>query len=322
VSRQYTVAERDIQVPSVSEDEPVLSDIILGFRTEMTDGEIGSKELRTFQIGNLQIQPSAENLFVLGETVHAFLQAEGVPPDYGLEFSLLNGDEILQEKRTVMRDYRGGPVLERFPLTGMMGGNYELKVRLVDPSDNVVAERSAPIQLSPRSDLPRPWIYRVSFNPDTPGLLALARGDQLWRMNKFAAAQQEFQTAFEQSQGELPLARWKLAEAHIRSNEPDAALELLLPIESRFPQQYEVVAGLGFAHYLKSDYEKAAEYLSRAVQLRPAGVTLLNALGESLLKLGKLGEAKPVLERSLAMDPNQAVAQELLASIEEKTKEH
>jgi tetratricopeptide (TPR) repeat protein len=321
VSRQYTVAEREVKVPRVSEGGPVLSDIILGFRTETKSGELGSKELRAFQIGNLQIQPSAENLFVLGETVHAFMQAEGLAPDYGFHFSLLDGEEVLQEKRTLMEDYQGGPVLERFHLTQMIGGSYELKVQVTDPTNNVVAERSAPVQLSPRSDIARPWIYRVSFNPNTPGVLALARGDQLWRMNRFGAAQQEFQNAFDESKGELPLARWKLAEAYIRASNPDAALELLTPIEARFPRQYEVVAGLGFAHYLKDDYDKAAEYLSRAVELRPAGVTLLNALGHSYLKLGDIGQAKPLLERSLAMDPNQVVPKELLASIEGNRKQ-
>jgi Flp pilus assembly protein TadD len=149
-------------------------------------------------------------------------------------------------------------------------------------------------------------------------VLALARGDQLWRKNQYGAAQKEFEKAFEQSQGELPLAQWKLAEAYIRSDDADSALEMLLPIESRFPQQYEVVAGLGFAHYLKSDFEKAVDYLSRAMRLRPAGTTLLTALGESHLKLGQVEQARTLLERSLAMDPNQEAARNLLASIEGK----
>jgi tetratricopeptide (TPR) repeat protein len=79
------------------------------------------------------------------------------------------------------------------------------------------------------------------------------------------------------------------------------------------PQQYEVIAGLGYAYYLKADYPKAVEYLERAMGLRPADTTLLNALGDSYLKMGSSEKAKPLLERSLEMDPDQEPIRQLLA---------
>ena len=56
-------------------------------------------------------------------------------------------------------------------------------------------------------------------------------------------------------------------------------------------------------------------YLARAMQIRPADTTLLNALGESFIKIGDAEKAKEALERSLAMDPDQQVTKDLLASI-------
>ncbi len=313
VLKEYTVAEADLHVPGLTGDTPELSDVVLGFKTEMK-GDVGLDELRTFQVGTLQIHPAAENTFILGDTVHVFFQVVGAGADYDLELALMNGEEAIQEKATKVGDYEG-PVIERFPLTNMMGGNYELRVKLLDPSGTVVSERSTPVQVSPRSNIARPWLYRSSFNTKNPGLLALARGDQYWNLKQYGKAQVEFEKAVAAGNESLPLAHWKLAESYLRMGDGDKAMEILAPMEEKFPQQYEIVAGLGFVFYLKSDYPKAVEYLTRAMQIRPADTVLLNALGESFIKVGDKEGAIEALERSLSMNPEQEDAKKLLASI-------
>ncbi|GAG45188.1 unnamed protein product, partial [marine sediment metagenome] len=186
-----------------------------------------------------------------------------------------------------------------------------------DPSEKVVAERSAPVQVSPRTQIARPWSYRSSFNTNSPGLLPLARGDQLWNLKRYAEAEKEFERAVAESQGERPLARWKLGESYIRSGKADQAMEMFAPLEADFPRQFEVIAGLGYAHYLKGVFDKAVDYLTRAMQIRPADTTLLNALGESFMQIGDRERAKEALERSLSMNPDQEAVKELLAKVEQ-----
>jgi GWxTD domain-containing protein len=313
ILKQYTVAEQEVQVPSYV-GAPTLSDIVLGFRTEQKGQGIQLEEMRTFQVGSLQVYPSADHVFPLGETVHAFLQVVGADPDYGLKFSLSDREEALQERSTRVGDYQGGPVLEPFTLTDMVGGTYELRVELVDPSGSIADWKSAMVQVSPRSSIMRPWNYRASFNTTTPGLLELAKGDQLWKLKRYQEAQSELEKAVAAGNEALPMARWKLAEAHIRAGRADPALELLLPMEEALPQQYEVIAGIGYAYYLKVDYPRAVAYLERAMGLRPADTTLLNALGESYLKVGSSEKAKPLFERSLDMNPDQEAVRQLLAA--------
>ncbi len=315
VLKQYTVAEQDITVPSLSDSKPALTDIVLGFRTEMKGGDMQPNELRTFQVGDLQVHPASDSTFVIGDTVHVFLQAVGAGADYDLNFVLTQGEKIVEEKNTKAGDYLDGPIVERFHLVQMVGGTYELRVKLVDPSGTTVDEKTAQVRVSPRSGIPRPWIYRSSFNTRTAGLLELARGDQYWRLGQHDKAQNEFQKAVDVNNEQLPMARWRLAEAYIRAGNGQSALELLVPLEEEFPQQYEVIAGIGFANYLQGEFARSAEYLTRAMQIRPADTTLLNALGESFIKIGDAEKAKEALERSLAMDPNQEVAKDMLASI-------
>ena len=113
------------------------------------------------------------------------------------------------------------------------------------------------------------------------------------------------------------MADWKLAGAYVRSREPERALELLLPLEPDFGDQYEVALGLGLAYYLQGELESAARFLERAAEIRPAGTSLLNALGDIYTRLGRSGDARRVLERSLALDPAQEAIRKQLASLPE-----
>ena len=82
-----------------------------------------------------------------------------------------------------------------------------------------------------------------------------------------------------------------------------------------FPDQYEVVMGLGLAYYVKEDFAKAVPHLERATTIRPAQASLLTALGNSYVRLGDNEKAKAMFERSLALEPNQEEVKKILASL-------
>ena len=316
VLAQYTVAERDIVVPPIPAAAPALSDIVLGYSVETLRGSTTSgPELRAFQLGDVRVHPAADGAFALGETVHVFLQVQGAGPDHRLQIAFLNGEEVLEERTTELNSYLGGPVIERFPLRGMVGGRYQYRVRLLDPSGAVVAERTADCQVSPREGLARPWVNRTSFNTSSPGLLALARGDQFLASKRLPEARAEFEKAVAEGGAALPVARWQLALVSIQTGEADRALELLTPLEPSFPNQFEVVVGLGFAYSLQGDCLKAVGYLERAMTLRPPDTTLLNVLASCYQAQGDLQKASEALERSLSLNPEQDEIKERLASI-------
>ncbi|HLE71770.1 MAG TPA: tetratricopeptide repeat protein, partial [Vicinamibacteria bacterium] len=172
------------------------------------------------------------------------------------------------------------------------------------------------LTLSPRTAVPRPaFTARRSFDSDEPGMLAMTLGDQLWSLGRFDEARVKLEEAVAFDNPKLPMADWKLAGAYVRSREPERALALLLPLEPNFGDQYEVVLGLGLAYYLKGELESAARFLERAAEIRPAGTSLLNALGDIYMRLGRSGDARRVLERSLALDPAQEAIRKQLASL-------
>ena len=258
VSKQYTVAETSLVVPLLSSDNPTLSDVILGYSVEelMSTGAGGERELRTFQLGNACVRPAADGVFSLGETIHVFFQALSASPDSRLHFALLDGEKVLQERTTSVSTYLGGAIIERFPLRGMVGGRYSLRVRLLDPTGRVLAERIANTQISPLAAIGRPWVRRRSFSSEKPGLLPFARGTQLVAEGRLPEAKVEFEKAMASGGPGLPMARWELALISIDTGDAARALELLTPIEQEFPNQYEVVVGLGLSYSLQGIAQK------------------------------------------------------------------
>jgi Flp pilus assembly protein TadD len=146
-------------------------------------------------------------------------------------------------------------------------------------------------------------------------LLPLILGEQLLTLDRIQLAQQALEVAVAADNPDLPRARWRLAGIYVGLREPDRALELLQPLEDRYPNQYEVVAGLGYAFYFKKEYARAVDLLERAATIRPPGTALLNTLGECHLELGDKATAKQRYERSLELNPNQDEIKKKLTSL-------
>ena len=324
VLTQYTVAEAALHIPRFDisgSSEPVLTDVILAFDTRTSPSPSSSmskadaNRVYTYEIGDLRIHPAAEGLFVIGDTVHLVTQASGASPSHRvvLELRRLNDrDEIV---RVLEREVGPGPaVVDHMSLGDLVGGDYQVTARLESPSGDILSTRVAPLTLSPLSFAPRPgFVYRRGLDARIPGLLSFLIGEQLWTLGRYQEATAALEAAVATGNELLVPAKWKLAHAYLREKRADDALRLLKPLEEMFSDRYEVMAGLGFATYLKDDFASAADYLARARALAPPDTMLLNALGDSYQKLGKLDEAREAFERSLELDGEQPAVKARLA---------
>jgi Flp pilus assembly protein TadD len=86
-------------------------------------------------------------------------------------------------------------------------------------------------------------------------------------------------------------------------------------LEKDFPNEYEVVEGLGFAYYLKADYSLARDYFERSTTIRAPDTTILNALGDCHERLGNAVRAKELYQRSLELNPEQGGVRARLAGL-------
>ena len=313
--KRYTVAETEVTVPDFNGSAPALAGLVLGYRSERLLSAASESEMRTFQLGPTRIDPAADSVFAIGDTVSAFTQAVKAPSGSGVRFDLLLGEQSI-DGREVPVDGASGAALAELSTLGTSGGTHLVRARLMGPGGSPIAEQTTALTLSPRTSVPRPnFVYRRGFNAAIPGLLPLALGDQWWSLGKHDLALAQYEKSVAAGNTELPQARWKLAQAYLSRGHTARAFALLAPLEASFPAQYEVVAGLGHVFSRTGQDEKAVSYLERALGLRPPDATLLNALGESYRKLGNLEKAKDSFQRSLGLDPEQPAVRELLAEL-------
>ena len=314
VVTQYTVAETEIHIPRFTKEAPALTDVILAFDTSLVGGTLDDTLVRTYQVGKQRLQPAAENLFVIGDTVHLVTQAFGASPDHKVVFELWDGGKLVKSLESAVT--ANGVVVDHLKLENMVGGTFPIVARLVSPTGETLSTEKAEITVSPRSVANRPgFVYRRGLNTSIPGLLSLMRGEQLWKLGDFANAKVAFEEAIASGNNRLVPARWMLAHVHLKENRPDDALALLAPLEEPFPDQFEVVSGFGLAYYLQEDYENAASYLSRARDIRPPDAMLWNALGDSYEHIGDRDKAREAFESSIQLDNEQPAVRERLASL-------
>ncbi|WP_458411713.1 tetratricopeptide repeat protein [Schinkia sp. CFF1] len=106
----------------------------------------------------------------------------------------------------------------------------------------------------------------------------------------------------------------------LKSNQAPQAIETLEQLVVKHPDEYKLYYQLGLAYSGLKDYNKAAIYLQRAVDIRPALLedqTFTFKMGESLYHIKQLDLARAYLEKPVTKE-FQAQKDELLQSIEKE----
>jgi GWxTD domain-containing protein len=318
-TKEYTVEERDIVVPEISPDESRLGEIVFSSKLDHVLDATESTH-KTFQFGSIELDPVPETVFTIDSTAQVLVQVIGPSNGQKVRFSLISEKDsevkTWHTEDVPVTDLVNGTVTVGVPLLGIDSGEYSLRTELIGEGEAVVSSREDALLVSPRTSIPRAgFVYRHSFNADVPGLLDMTLGEQLMVRGRLEESEERLRRAVEAGNPQLPMARWKLASAVLFRRGADEALELLQPLAEQFPNQVEVVEGLGFAYYIKNDYEKAVGYLEHAQTLRPADTSLLNALGDCYQNVSNIEKAREMFERSLEMNPSQEGVKTRLAEL-------
>jgi len=316
VLRRYTVAETELHVPDFAAERPTLSDLVLSYGTESAESADAGSSIRTFQVGDVLLQPSADRIFVIGETLYVATQAFGATPADRVELELVDASGEVLDETDAAAD-ANGLVQARLSLANIVGGNYEARARLVSAAGETLSTRRTPLTVSPRSAVARPgFVYRRGFDSSAPGVLSAIEGEQLAKLGRFDDARISLEETIAANPRHVP-ARIMLATIYLRSGDADQTLSLLGPVEEVLPDQYEVVSGIGLARYVKAEYPIAVDYLSRAIALRPPDALVLNALADSHERLGNIDKAREMYERSLALNEGQSEVRRRLSTLGE-----
>jgi Tfp pilus assembly protein PilF len=70
------------------------------------------------------------------------------------------------------------------------------------------------------------------------------------------------------------------------------------------PRETKAYYSLAMVYFMKSDYEKTTDILSRAILLNPNFAKAYNGRGQSYMKSGNIGKAIPDFQKACEMGEN------------------
>jgi tetratricopeptide (TPR) repeat protein len=194
--------------------------------------------------------------------------------------------------------------LEEIPLSGFPPAHYKVTVTFLNAGAEVVTAGEE-FDLTFAPSLGRPWYSsRVLPEPGDPIYNQIA-GTQLFNLGRYAEARAELEQAFARKPDSPDIA-FNLAQVCLAQSDFPRALQVLQPFLDRSQGvPYEIYVLAGEAYRRAGDFFRAIEVLDKAVSHFGVNATLLNAIGESYLGLGKASEALAAFEKSLQLSPDQ-----------------
>jgi tetratricopeptide (TPR) repeat protein len=313
---EYTIFETELHVPARS-DAPYLGAPILLYGTAEMSGAEMTSAYRTYQFGSLRIEPNVKRAYAIGEALRAFIPIENASAEHQLRFRFVSREdpsEVIIEKQSAFEAYGGKPIVESMALVDLIGGHYRLIVDLLSPSDEILETTAADVDVTPRTEILRPWVARESINGEEVGLVKTALADQYLQLGDVSKARAMCQEALEHNPN-LTTPRVVLARYHLDEKRPVEAIKLLEPAFAQNRENPQILLTLGDAHFEVKNYQRAAELFEAAIILRPPTTSLYNALAVSYAQQGNSEKAIQYLERSLELDPNQEQVKTLIEQI-------
>lgn len=317
VSKQFTSVEADLLIPEptqLSMSAPVLANKI--------DRNSKYKGMnKPFLLGNIQLVPSPRNDFLKSDTLYLFFQLQGLPADVRaggvLEYTIFKETEKALFVTKGLNEYPSQTsFFEEFPLASLSPANYRIKVALLSPGRQEIIAAEIPFFITPRFDLPRPWIVSTPQSPSTDPSYANILGNQYLNKQDYAKARPLIEAAYRSNPASLQFA---LDYCRLLFQIKDyagvkQAAQPFLQGETR----YDFLQIVGESSQALGELAEAAFHYKDYLMHFGTNIFILNAIGECYSQLGNMAEALLAWEKSLELNPNQDKIKSLVKSLKEK----
>ena len=137
--------------------------------------------------------------------------------------------------------------------------------------------------------------------------LIYARGQAYERINRWADAQADLQTALKSHPDEPELLNYLGYSWIDRGEHLPEALAMVQKAVATNPRSGAMVDSLGWAFYRLGDYRQAVEKLEQAVELEAGDPEINNHLGDAYWKVGRKDEAQFQWRRVLTLKPDEKI---------------
>jgi hypothetical protein len=319
-SKEFTSFEETLLIPGESPALQMTSPV-LGYKVVRADG--GRKLIKPFQIGPYQVFVQPGRVFVRKDTLAVAFQLFGLTEAQKkagtIRFVFTRDEQIALDRSRPLAEFPDLPsLLAEFPLGDLPPAHYALRVSIVADGRELVAG-SEEFDVSFQEALPRPWYHSKQLPESGDPGHALVLGSQLFNAGRFEDAR----TRIESARAMLPQspdAALALGRIEMALGRPAEAAVALKPfLESAQAPRYDIYVLAGQALFRAGDSAGALDVFNRAISHFGVNASLLNAIGECFIRLGRPRDARTVWERSLEFNPAQPEIRKKLESIKDKS---
>lgn len=315
-AREFTSFEFTVSVPEPG--RPRLSSPLLLHGREALP-EARKATLSPFAFNGSQYLLGARNEFLTTETLEIYFQAWDLgalklpgPPSYLLEvFSAETeaslGTFPLSAEAAPASDLSTVSVTGAFSLSGFKPGYYRVEISALAPSGKKVLSNRENFIVLAKPYLVLPWVYARQHGP-FPGPEHLSTlGAQYFLARDYVQARDWLERA--QEAKDDPASRLLLAKTEYALGRFRESLDLALPILERAPDR-EAAKLVALDYAGLADWPSALRYLEKLMR-EATEVGVLNLAAECYLNLDQPEKALSLIDRSLALDPDQPAVKSL-----------
>jgi hypothetical protein len=258
--RKATALTLPVHVPET--DRPNVGDILLA-RSSHEIQDHGTAEPYPFQIGRYVVSPGPDRRFPPTQ-IHAIVQVWRFSGRASFTFRLREKDRVLWQSEPVyIHPTSGAKSIEQVvPLADLPNGTYTLE--LTYPGGKRVTELDVDAQIP----FPKVRVLAREGLPAGHGRTRYQRGILFAQRGEAQKAIEELEKAAQS----LPLdleVHLKLAFLLTATSQHQEVLDVLLPLETRYPKEPDLLVFIGFASMNLGRYDDAVSYYERALAERP-----------------------------------------------------
>jgi GWxTD domain-containing protein len=317
VSKEFTSFERDISIPEKLSNLQ-MSPLLLGYQLKRAGSQQNNKP---FKIGNLQIACQARSIFHHRENLVIFFQMYGLTDKFRekgmIRYTFYRKDEEFLTQEKNLREFAHDNFFEEFSLHNFPADYFRIKVSVLDSEKREVLSGEKEFEISPLSDLPRPWIVSRVMPASQNIEYSFILGNQFAKKGYIKEAEKLLAKAYDTNQASL---RYALSYAQIlfKKKNYQRVKEILMPF-SEIPQENHLsLSLLGASCQALEEYQKAISFYKEYLSHAGTNLNILNSIGECYYCLGNIKEALIAWKKSLEINPNQEDIKKIVNQLKRK----
>ncbi len=319
VSKEFMSVEQAVRIPQAGAAVE-LTQPLLGYK--MTRLDAGPRKMKAFRVGPYQLYCQPNRVFTAKDTLEVLFQLNNLSPEAAagatVRTAFFRDGGLVREIVRKPSDYPDLPdALEEVPLASFAPAHYKVQVSLLRNGAEVVSAAEE-FDLTYAEAVGRPWqSSRVLPDPSDPVYDQIV-GAQLFFLGRLDEARACLERAYQRKPDAVGAAEG-LAKVCGALGDYARVIEVLSPLFGRAePPAYGAYVLLGDAYRKSGQPEKAVAVLEQAVSHYGVNATVMNAMGEAYLGMGKNAEALAAFQKSLELSADQPDIVKKIEAIKKK----